>query len=246
MLTAYVDETGQEQGDWMFIAGYMGNDEAWKSLIEPWQRAIAPRKHLHMNRLRFSKEGERLMLERAARVPSSCGLVPIIAGVRQSDYEDLIVGTPAEKVISGYVLCCAALVIITLRNLPPGERLEIVFERQDRYGWIADIALELISKFRTDLELLLSDGTSKLANWRFVSKGDTILTEPADLLAYAYLQLSRDAESKKTKWCSPIFKAEDHEGGGFLLQRSMVRQLVKLGVLANLLDEAKRLIEARK
>jgi hypothetical protein len=244
MLTAYVDETGQEQDDWMLIAGYMGSDEAWKSLVGPWQNAIAPRKHLHMTNLRFKRDAERRMLERAGSIPSQCGLTQIVSGVRQADYKDLIVDTPFERLLSGYFFCCAALIIITVRHLPAGERLEIVFERQDRYGWIADVALKVISEHWRSPDALLEDGTPKLANWRFVSKGETILTEPADYLCYAYRQISRDGASTKAAWCAPILDAPDNNGGGYLLQRPEIRLIVTMGMLANFLDQAKGVMQS--
>jgi hypothetical protein len=48
MLTAYVDESGIDQGGWMFVSGYVGDDAAWKKASDAWKAAIAPRKHLHM------------------------------------------------------------------------------------------------------------------------------------------------------------------------------------------------------
>jgi hypothetical protein len=84
VLTAYLDESGQEQDDWMFIAGYMGDDAAWQKLPELWAKAIGPqRQHLHMKELRFTKLAVQKMLARAALVPkkmrtnSDCGWGPL-------------------------------------------------------------------------------------------------------------------------------------------------------------------------
>lgn len=143
MLTAYLDESGQEQDDWMFIAGYMGDDAAWRKFPELWAKAIGPqRDHLHMNSLRFSKEPVRKMLKRAAVVPKECGLIPLLAGVRLKDYADLLSQGEDAFIHAAYVMCCKAVTVIAMKSLPENERLEIVFERQDRYGWYADQAFE--------------------------------------------------------------------------------------------------------
>jgi hypothetical protein len=44
MLTAYLDESGQEQDDWMFIAGFMGDDAAWQKFVPLWTKAIGPQR----------------------------------------------------------------------------------------------------------------------------------------------------------------------------------------------------------
>ncbi len=72
MITAYVDETGQEQTDWMCVAGFMGDDKAWKKFRPEWKAAIFPRQHLHMKKLRFNRDSQRKMLKRAALVSKSC------------------------------------------------------------------------------------------------------------------------------------------------------------------------------
>lgn len=242
VLTAYVDETGQEQGDWMFIAGYMGSDDAWRSFPEPWQKAISPRKHLHMNRLKFKSPADRKMLALAANVPTQCGLIPLIAGLRQNDYRELLTGTKQERTLSGYVLGCMAVAAIALSSLPPGERLEIVMERQDRYGWLADVALQVIFDYKGDKSLLLADGTPKLANWRFVSKDQTVLTEAADYLAYAYLQVSRDSKSIRSQWCAPILDAQGPHTQLCLLLPTQVREMINQWKVVHLIEEAKRKI----
>ena len=126
VLTAYCDETGQEQNDWMFVSGFYGNADAWKNVAQAWPQAIGPnRKNLHMANLRFKRESERKMLERAASVPDACGLVPMVGGVRTGDYLDLLQGTPDQKHVNGYVVCIWAMLFDTLRGLPDDERLEL-------------------------------------------------------------------------------------------------------------------------
>jgi hypothetical protein len=241
VLTAYVDESGQEQKNWMFVAGFVGDDKQWTDTADAWKVAIAPRKHLHMTRLRFKKDREKRMLERAGVVPGKCGLTPVLGGVRQSDYKDLIAGTREEKLMNGYICCCFAMVINTLRGIPPNERLEVVFERQDRYWWMTEIAMNVIASDRTNKEMLLPDGTPKLANWRSVPKGSTPLTEPADYFAHALLQAWRDKNSVKSQWCKPILNAHGGEGFGAIMRRPTIRQIIQQGQMLKLFEDAKRM-----
>ena len=228
MLTAYLDESGQEQDDWMFIAGYMGDDSAWRKFPELWAKAIGPqREHLHMKTLRFSKEPVRKMLKRAALVPKECGLIPIMAGVRLKDYADLFHEQEDSFIHAAYVMCCKAVVIFAMRSLPENERLEIVFERQDRYGWYAAQEFQNIAETTVHPELLMPDGkSSKLASWRSIEKKDTVLCEPADYLAYAALQQARDKKSVKSRWTYPIIAAHGNAGFAALIKREEAKGVI--------------------
>ena len=228
MLTAYIDESGQEQDDWMFIAGYMGDDAAWKKFPDLWAKAIGPqRQHLHMKELRFTKLSVQKMLARAALVPKKCGLIPIAAGVRLKDYADLLLDEEDALIHAAYMQCCRAVTIFAMRTLPENERLEIVFERQDQYGWLAEMEFHRIASTRDHPQLLMADGkTSKLASWRFIEKKDTVLCEPADYLAYALLQHARDKKSMKSRWTLPIIASDPNSGAAALLRRENVRDVI--------------------
>jgi hypothetical protein len=242
VLTAYVDESGQEQDNWMFVAGFVGNDKHWSDTADAWRVAIAPRKRLHMTTLRFKKDREKRMLERAGVVPEVCGLTPIFGGVRQSDYRDLIAGPREEKLMNGYICCCFAMVINTLRGIPPNERLEVVFERQDRYWWMTEIAMSVIASDRTSKDMLLPDGTPKLASWKSVPKDSTPLTQPADYFAHALLQVWRDKHSIKAQWCKPILDANGGEGLGAIMRRPLIRHIIQQGQMFALFENAKRML----
>ncbi len=228
MLTAYLDESGQEQDDWMFIAGYMGTDDAWGKFPVLWAEAIGPqRKHLHMKELRFTKLSIQKMLARAALVPKECGLIPIAAGVRLRDYADMLLTEADPLIHAAYMQCCRAVTIFAMRALPENERLEIVFERQDQYGWIAEMEFHRIASTTDHPELLMADGkTSKLASWRFIEKKDTVLCEPADYLAYALLQHARNKNSIKSRWTYLIVAANPKSGAAALLSRDHVRGII--------------------
>jgi hypothetical protein len=245
MLTAFVDETGQEQREgFMFVAGYVGDEQVWRRVEEAWPSAIAPRNHLHMNRLRFARESERKLLLRVARVAGECGLTPIFGGVRQADYIDLIEGSEEERRLAGYLICCFPLIIGTLRNIPKNERLEITFSRQDRYWPLAEIAVATIAKARYYPPILMSDGRPKLAHWHAAPQQDEeALTEIADAFCYALLQAWRDKTSLRAKWCQPILDA--HDGGyGQILKRSEIRPLIQSTLMVRLLGEARKLWKA--
>jgi hypothetical protein len=114
-----------------------------------------------------------------------------------------------------------------MRALPENERLEIVFERQDQYGWIAEMEFHKIASTTDHPELLLADGTtSKLASWRFIEKKDSVLCEPADYLAYALVQHARNKNSIKSRWTYPIVAADPKSGAAALLNREHVRGII--------------------
>jgi hypothetical protein len=240
MLTAYIDETGQEQDDWMFLAGYYGTDSAWRQTTKEWKSALGPqRKRLHMKSLRFKLQSERKMLERLAKVPGMCGLVPMLGGVRFGDYRDILKGTPDEVAMNGYVVCLWSMLYDTLRCLPEGERLEIVFEAQDRYAYFAEIAIQVFTRSDPPPELLLADGTPKLASWRWVPKDSTSLLEPADYLCYALAKYYKDAGSIKDQWCRPILREQEGEGFGHIMPRDKVRMAINGGMKSRIEDARK-------
>jgi hypothetical protein len=220
VFTAYLDESGQEQREnYMFVAGYVGDERAWARVAEPWLAAIHPRKHLHMKNLRFARESERKMLIRAASVSKECGLTPVLGGVRGGDYMDLIAGTEDERKLAGYVTCCFALIINTVRNIPKNERLEIVFQRQDRYWPLVEVAIAPQGE---------EEG----------------LTELADCFSYSLFQAWRDKSSRRSQWCKPILDAHE-EGYGRILKREEIRGIVQDTLMVRILADARKLWKAQ-
>jgi hypothetical protein len=246
VFTAYLDESGQEQREnYMFVAGYVGDERAWARVAEPWLAAIHPRKHLHMKNLRFARESERKMLIRAASVSKECGLTPVLGGVRGGDYMDLIAGTEDERKLAGYVTCCFALIINTVRNIPKNERLEIVFQRQDRYWPLVEVAIAAIAQSRYWPEMLTTDGRSKIATWRLAPQGEEEgLTELADCFSYSLFQAWRDKSSRRSQWCKPILDAHE-EGYGRILKREEIRGIVQDTLMVRILADARKLWKAQ-
>jgi len=228
MQTAYVDESGHETKDWMFVAGFMGDDEQWKQFVPMWREALGGKEALHMNELRWKSDRTRELLARLGPVPDNCGLTAVVGGVRVSDYDDLLRGTPAKRLLKGYVACIYPLVVNILRSLPDTERLTIVFEQQHEYQPFAECALAAIVSLRNQKPdwFLTRDGLPKLASWAFVSKNSTTLTQPADYFVYALRQLYHDRHSKKTEWCRPILKSGNGQGIGAVMTRKQIRQTI--------------------
>ena len=117
------------------------------------------------------------------------------------------------------------MIIQALKGIPPNERLELVFEQQDRYWPQLDKALRLLISLNVP-EMRFPDGRSKLANWRWVPKNSTPFTEPADYLAFALLQAYKDPTSKKSVWCRQILETDGGQGFGLQLTREQARSIV--------------------
>jgi hypothetical protein len=231
VLTAYLDESGQESTEYVFVAGFLGSDDQWKQLAQKWKDALEKRnrKALHMSDLRWSKPDRiRPLLESLGPIPYECGLEPVLGGVRVADYSDLTKGTIDELLMAGYISALYPLVIQALRWIPKNERLELVFEAQDRYEPFAHAMLSDIAN-QTHPELMTDDRRPKLANWRFVPKGSTVLTQPADYFAYALTQIYRDKKSEKSKLCSPIMRdGEKSKAIGWIFPREQVRRIMQI------------------
>jgi hypothetical protein len=229
VLTAYLDESGQESNAYVFIAGFLGNDEQWKKCAVDWKAALGARKALHMNRLRWAypKKVEKV-LNRLGPIPYQCGLEALLGGVRVGDYEDIVKGTLSEKLMTGYIAALYPLVIQMLKVVPSNERVEIVFEAQERYETLVHIVLTNLTKSR-EPEFLTDDGLPKLANWSFASKASTMLTQPADFLAYAVTQIYRDSKSEKSRLCLPICPGgEKSTVIGAVMPRNQIRSVVQV------------------
>jgi hypothetical protein len=226
VLTAYVDESGQESNEYVFIGGFLGNDNQWKQFANEWKLGLGNRKSLHMRELRWAHPRTKKLLERLGPIPYKCKLEPIAGGVHVKHYEDLIKGTIDEQLMAGYIAALYPMIIQTLRWIPKNERLELILEAQQRYEPLANIVLSNIANNQHEEFMLTNEGKSKLANWRFVPKGTTSLTEPADYLVYFLTQMYRDQHSERTKLCSPIECGDGYIGK--VMSREQVRGIVQV------------------
>jgi len=152
-----------------------------------------------------------------------------MGGLRYRDYEDLVIGTPEERLLRGYVACIAPMVIQILRVIPNNERLELVFEEQREYQHYANMAFQisiLDTACRQQPWAVTSDGKPKLAKWSFVPKGSTVMTDPADYFVFALRQSYVYPKSKKAQWCKPILQSGKGEGIGVIMKRDMIRNII--------------------
>jgi len=224
-MRAYIDESGHEAKNWMFLAGYLGNEDQWKRFEIAWKIGLGPqRKSLHVHDLRWNHHRTKSLLERLGPIPEECGLIPILSGLRFSDYEDLVSGGPAEKLLKGWLASLQPLILQMLRVVPNDERVEVVFEEQREYQPYANLAFTSFLAVPDHPWKRTKDGRPKIAKWSFVPKGSTIRTDPADYLAFALRELWTDQHSKKTGWCRPILKSG--AGVGKIFKRQEIRDAI--------------------
>lgn len=229
---AYLDESGHEGNGYVVIAGFMGDDDQWTACAQLWKGALLPRQSLHMSELRWqSKRNKRVreLLARLGPIPYLCGLVPVFGGVNVSDYSDLLLGPLTRRINKGYMLSLYTLVPYALSGLRGEERLKIVLEANDQYAAMTPIVTLICDAFAKGLNnpiFTTPSGLPRLAGVEFVSKSSTVLTQPADYLAFSLLQQLRDHKSQKARWSTPILG--DGRGYGNFMSREEVRR----GVLA--------------
>jgi len=244
MLKAYIDESGHESKGWMFLAGFLGREEQWRDFVPKWKSALGPqRKFLHMRRLRWKKDSTKQLLARLGPIPEKCGLEGLMAGVRFQDYEDLVFGTREEKLLKGYMACLMPMVIQTLRGIPDDERLELVFEQQREYQPFVNMALPFAAMSNQPWQVT-KDGRPKLAKWSFVPKGSTVMTDPADYLAFALREVWTDRKSKKAEWCKPILTSGSGKGYGVVMKREMIRRIISNTQMLNMFEFIRQRIAA--
>ncbi len=219
MLTAYLDESGHE-GNLVIIAGFMGHDDEWTECAERWRNGLGPqRRLLHMKSLRWSKHGTRKLLATLGAIPHECGLRAVMAVTPVQHYEDLVSGTLAQKLVKGYYLSVIGIIDAILKNVPKDETVKFVFEQQEEY----ELSTRIILNARNDMT---STGARRVSGVEYIPKDDSILTQPADYLAFALLQGFRDQTSKKYKWCEPILKNKQ-KAFGIVQDRERLRKTIK-------------------
>ena len=207
MLYEYCDESGHERRDqYTIIAGFLGNKDQWCAFLKEWLPALGKRKSLHTRKLFRNERRAQSLLSRLGPIPAKHGLRPFVSGVRADDYWDLVGGTPVEKRAKGYCTALHALVIDALLYAPRDERIEFIFESQNEYESCANALMEAVLRSKRE-EVYTPSGLPQLANWGFIPKESSRLTEPADYLANAVLQYHRDPNSVRWTITRPIVDA---------------------------------------
>jgi hypothetical protein len=139
------------------------------------------------------------LLKRIGNVPKRCGLKPFVGSICEQDHRRMVSGTALEVIMEGYVLAILAMLDGLVRHVSTGERLEVIFERQETYA--AQRERALIHWQNTHRR---KSGKSILAKWGSIDK--SILTEASDYLCYALYQRSVDPKSQKSILTSPILE----------------------------------------
>lgn len=229
MFRAYIDESGHETKNWVIVGGFFGHELEWERFVPLWKAALGPqRKTLHMSSLRWKKDSTRRLLAKLGPIPAECGPRRCLGGVNVEHYEDLIVGTLAEKIMKGYQAALTPMVIRVVLAVPSNERIEFVFEEQHEYEEAVNNTMRLaVAAASSGADMRTDDGLPKIAKWGFVPKGTTMMTDPADYLAYAAREFEIDIGSKRSQWCYPILIAGGNETYGHILTRDEIRRSIQ-------------------
>jgi hypothetical protein len=204
MVYVYCDESGHERRDqYMFIAGFLGRESNWTALAREWKEAIGKRRNFHLKTLFRKPERSRKLLTQLGMLPEKHRLLPLLSGVRADDYWDIVQGTTIEKFAKAYCVALYPIVLDALIFIPDTERVEFVMETQIEYQPYADRIFNAVAEY-SEPRLKTEGGKSKLANWSYVPKASSILTQPADYLAFAALQHYRDPNGAKWDICRAI------------------------------------------
>ena len=222
MITVYLDESEQSSiGKYMAVAGFFGSDQQWAALEPEWKDGLGKRKSLHMNTLRINSKPERAkqLLDRLGPLPRKHGLKPICSTVRVADYLDLIAdGGLAVKALHGYTVCFGSILEALNKIVPGHESVKVVCEIQKEHGYHA------YRMFRALTMRMASPSKPYFAGIEFIPK-NSLLTQPADFLAFAVTHWHEDKNSLASKVCRSIL-GEDGTTYGYKLGRAFVRSVI--------------------
>jgi hypothetical protein len=222
IITAYLDESEHSiSRKYMTVAGFVGNDEQWKSLVGPWTAALGKKKALHMNQLRLNSKPDRArqLLSRLGPIPYQCGLSPVAGIVRVSDYEDIVANMRIkEGPYSGYAVCLSAIMVALNRTVAAQHSIKIVCEMQQQYERSAQ-------KVFKGLTIAMSNPAYPyFAGLDFIPKHSSLLTQPADYLAFALTKNYEDSDSLAARLCRTITPTEQIRG--YFVSRDKIREIM--------------------
>jgi hypothetical protein len=140
-------------------------------------------------------------LETLCLIPASCGLKSLVGSVNVADYADLVKNTVAEIHSHGYSLALVPLVHWAISKIPANERLKLIFEEQTALGFYRDKMLSTLASLIPDIP---GKRHSKFAGWTTLTKSETHMFEPADILCYHLTSSVKDSKSNRAKWTAGI------------------------------------------
>jgi hypothetical protein len=214
VLTAYCDESGIHDDDWCVVAGFIGTDEQWKRLAVEWKAALGKKRSLHMRDLRWAKPQRfENLLFALGPIPGKCGLQRIWGGIRRRDYVALFdTERQNDDVIQPYMMAQAYCMCRVMANVSQNETVHLVFSRQDVYSALT-LYPETLSQLITPERVIIT----------YLPEGHTLLTEPADYLAFAVRHYKIDSQSVKSKACRSILG--DLSGWGALPEKKDIIEM---------------------
>jgi hypothetical protein len=207
VLSAYVDETGQEGKNLVIVSGFIGDLEAWKKCALAWPLGFvgSQRKTLHLSKFKFTHQTEKKLLERLGPIPEECGLERVSGSVYVPDYADLVEDSVSQIHAHGYCMAIIPLILAIQSAIPKDKTYELIFEEQTALGFYRDKLLQMISLIMNrDPEIKSGAKMKQLMSWRTMTKGQTRLFEPADYLSYHLAHASAEPDSIRTAWTRPI------------------------------------------
>jgi hypothetical protein len=224
MITVYLDESGQEDREkFMVLGGFWGKKEQWEGLAADWKATLGNRQSLHMKALRWNSKPERTekLLERLGSLPYKNGLASIYAAVKIGDYQDIVANNAQlEERWAGYSVCLVAVMQRLSITVPSYESIKIVCEEQDKYE-------ESATRTYRQARLALNQRPDRplFTSIEFIPKDSSILLQPSDFLAYGVAHYLENRNSRKSRFCEPIF-GPDGQTNGRTLTRDAIRDIV--------------------
>lgn len=218
-ITAYLDESGHSGLGHVVVAGFFENESQWAAFAPAWEQALKPRKSLHMRKLRWKHSQAQRLLAKLGPIPYKYDLRPVFGSVFVKDYYDLVENTLHRVRLGGYVSSFFSIIEALNRLCPGHETVRIVCEIQKQYESF------LRNMFWNFTRILAHPTKPYFKSIDFVTKDETMLTQPADYLAFAIAKYLEDPKSKKTVWSRPIVHGQDIHGR--LLTREQIRKVVR-------------------
>lgn len=150
-----------------------------------------------------------------------------MVGLRIADYADLLAhDAAAKRALSGYTAAFMHMMVELLRYTRAGDQIDIVAERQDRYGEAALVSAKALRGLYPHLQGGEFD-PAKLGEVSYAEPTQTAHFEPADLYACAVAHREIAPDSERALLLAPVLRAEGPEAFARILTREEARWAVE-------------------
>jgi len=210
LLTGYFDESGIHEGDhYCVMAGFIGNDAQWGAVAKDWIEALAPRRNLHMTKLRWKQHPERIapLLARLGPIPYKYNLTPIGVWLKWSDYNAILKGRVRERFTKPYQMLAQCCMAVALTEVIGSDDIFFLLDRQE------GMRREIMHTMR-DFVFDRIGVDSRIKGLDFISRTNTVCLDPADYLAFIIRERNIDKSSIKTTLGASILGSESNTGYG--------------------------------